>query len=249
MKRLFLALAVLQTIALPGIAHATEPDAVVAPSVDMHTARALELAAILNSEAMIVGGEKSDQQAKALMLELFATQTYFQTLESVQPGITGEIADAMMPIINNSLRVRLPELHRRQAELYKRQFSTSELVTLAKFYTSPTGQKLLEGVAENMRTDAMAAEAKKSDDFTITSKSVIADLRAAVPEALKTMTPGDEQVLIAFANSGLLPRIQKISSKSQTLTLDWTNESLPGEEEELDAATNAVLAKYDLDAL
>ena len=206
---------------------------------------ALRLAAILNSEAIIIGDEKSDEKAAKLMAQLFGTNEEMKAAESDYPGIGKELADAVLPIINGYMRARLPQLHETQAALYTRTFSSSELETLIAFYSSPTGQKVIQLMIASLKPKAMLAEAQASEDFKITSSSALSDIRDTVPVILAGLGPEDQFVLEKFGRSGLVDRMKAVAPETQTIALEWMAEYASGEEAETDMIVQAVFAKRE----
>jgi hypothetical protein len=214
----------------------TTPDAAVA-------ARAMALAQTTNSDAIIVGDEKSDAKAIKMATDVFGANKDFQALEVKYPGISLELARGMMPVINRSARERLPVLWQRQADFYSKHFSASELDTLNAFYQSSTGQKLIRSMIANIDPKAMIAEAKQSSDFKFGADSALTDIKATVPAALKQMDDADKAVLEKLGRSGLMTKMQAIAPETQAIAIAWMNESAPWEDAELDKVIQAVLQR------
>jgi hypothetical protein len=236
--RLALAAAI-SLVAINAPLQAAEEMAVASPQQQ----KALELAQILNSEAIMIGDDKSDAKSETMALELLASDAEIQELEKEFPGFGKEIAQTILPIINKYTRPRLPDLHARQSALYLRTFSEAELDRLIGFYSSPTGQKLINGVMDNIEPTAMLEEMKGSEDYEISSRSVLKDIRQTVPTVMKTMTTEDNKALADLMKSGLLGRMKSIASETQDIALKWIDESSAAEEDEVQAAINAVLER------
>ena len=205
--------------------------------------RAMTLAKTLNSDAIIIGDDKSDAKAVKMATELLGTNEDIKALEAEYPGVSLEMARGMMPIVNRSARERLPVLWQRQADLYGKHFSASELDTLNAFYQSPTGQKLISAMIANIDPKAMVAEAKRSDDFKISASSVLTDIKAAVPDMLKQMDDTDTAALEKLGRSGILTKIKALAPATQTTALVWMGESAPWEDAELEKATEAIVQR------
>jgi len=212
----------------------TAPDAAVA-------ARAMALAQATNSDAIIIGDEKSDAKAVKMATDVFGANKDFQALEVKYPGISLELARAMMPVINRSARERLPVLWQRQADFYSKHFTASELDTLRTFYQSSTGQKLIRSMIANIDPKAMVAEAKQSSDFKFGVDSALTDIRATVPAALKEMDDADKAILEKLGRSGLMTKMHAIAPETQAIAIAWMNESAPWEEAELDKVIQTIL--------
>lgn len=215
-------------------------------STSSHQAKSITLAGILNSESIIIGADKSDAKAEALMLELMASDPDMTEIEIEHPGVGMEMAKATLPIINKYLRQRLPDLHARQSALYRANFSESELNTLIEFYSSATGQKMIAVMLEQLKPDAMMKEAKGSEDYRISADSALKDISRTVPSIVDSLDDTDIKALNALMETGLLPRLQKIAQQTQQIALDWMNESAPGEDEEIeDAAITTITRRME----
>lgn len=206
--------------------------------------RAMRLAAILNSEAVIIGDAKSDAQALEYAQQLMNSQEDMRELEKDMPGFMLAFAREILPIVDKSARERLPELHRRQAALYASTFTAAELDTLIDFYGSPTGSKLIV-MMDSVKPDAMLTEAAKSEDFTFTAPSALQDIRAATPHMLKAMDETDKAALAKFATSGVAPKLRAMAPQTQTIAIQWMNEEAPWEAAETERAFEQLLARYE----
>ncbi len=223
-----------------------EATAAYSTSTDMHQTKSMLLAGILNSEAIIIGDDKSDAKAETLMLELMASDPDLAELEIEHPGIGMEMAKTVLPIINKYLRQRLPDLQARQSALYRANFSASELDTLIAFYSSVTGQKMIAVMLEQVKPDAMMAEAKGSEDYRISAGSALKDINKTVPSIVNALDDADLKALDALMQTGLLSGLQKIAPQTQQIALDWMNESAPGEDKEIeDAAVTTITRRTE----
>lgn len=213
------------------------------PADPARAEQAKRLAALLNSEAIIIGDAADDARAVALMGELVEGNREIAALEKERPGVIREMAVAIMPIINGSMKQRLPVLWSRQAALYAEQFDAAELATLVGFYCSPTGAKLIAGMKREIRPTTMMAEAKRSPDFSFSADSALKDVKASVPRIMADMDAGDQVALLKLAATGLLPRMQKLGPATQKIALGWWAESAPGEDAEIGKAIKRVVER------
>lgn len=218
-------------------------ESIVTVKGDRKQALADRLAVILNSEKAIIGDSGDDAKARQFALDIFGGDTELAELEASAPGITGELIDKLMPIINNSLRVRLPELQRRQSALYAETFDENDLAFLVSFYQSPTGRKLIALTMDNLQTQNMAKSAKQSDDLTISSDAVVADLQSTARAITPQFDEADKTILLGLVRSGVAPKMQAMAKRTQQIGLDWQNEYLPGEEEQIMALMESIVAR------
>lgn len=225
------------------VAHAQQaPPAIVSAAVKQ---RADTLARILNSEALIIGDAKSDAQVIALVEQLFAGNAELAALQKEYPGIGQEMMVAILPILNKSSRDRLPVLWERQSALYAANFTAPELDTLIAFYSSPTGQKMVQLMQAQLKPTNSIAEMAKHPDFKASPSAVLSDVSATVPKILESLDDSDKAALRKLMQSGLLDKLKALSLSTQKIALDWYDETAPGEEEAIEAALMQVLAKYE----
>jgi hypothetical protein len=201
-----------------------------APDPARHSA-ALDLAKIVNSEALLIGNGAIDVRSVVRTLELLEDNAELAAINTKYPLVwTHE--QALSPIIARSFRQRLPQLWDRQAALYAAHFSAPELATLKRFATSSTGQKLLSQLAQSAQpiriavTDAGAAPR----DFLGN------ELRA--PAAINRH---DKAMLRMLTQSGLMPRLRAVAPETQGITYRWASETAPWEQAETTKALAATL--------
>lgn len=235
-----IALATSLALAAPAVAQQPPAASTVSPAV---SERAFKLAELLNSDAIIIGNT-SDAEALDMLRQLWGSREELVEMEKSTPGITLAFARELLPIVDRSSRERLPELHRRQAALYATNFTAAELDTLIAFYSSPTGTKLIAAMQAAIKPKAIIAEASKSEDFKFGAQSVLTDIRATVPDIMKTMDASDKAALTQFAQSGVAPKMRALSPKTQQLAIDWMNEETPWEGAEMEKAIERVVARF-----
>lgn len=206
-------------------------------------ALSVQLASVLNSEAIIIGDATTDQKATELMLQLFGTQEEMKTIEADYPGIGKELADAILPIVNRYMRQRLPQLQAQQAQLYADNFSAAELKTLIDFYTSPTGQKMIASMTSRIQPKAMMQEASQSEDFQFSAGAALKDIRDTVPGILSDLGEEDRETLVQFARSGVLPKLQALGPKTQAIAISWNQQYAENEEREIEQIVESIFAR------
>lgn len=241
-----IALALLAALTAPAPAAYAKDTQAQSRAIDPARAeRAQKLATILNSEANIIGDDKSEEAALALMDQFVAASPELTELEKDMPGFMLALGREILPIANRSMRERLGELHRRQAALYVATFTPSELDVLIQFYSSPTGTKLISVLMAKVKPTAMIAEAAKSEEFKFGEQAVLKDIHATLPDVLRSMTKEDQIVLMRFAQTSAGPKIRAIAPQTQKIAIDWMNEEAPWEAAAIDEAVARVRARFE----
>ena len=206
-------------------------------------ALAAELAQLTNSGGIVVGDSESDGRMRPIWHRMLSSDSDLREFETEHPGTINELIDAVLPIINSSLAERLPILQQRQAALYVKTFDADELRLLLRFYASPTGEKLLRLVEEDIHTNNVEAVMQSSKDMFIDIQAVLADVKATGQAVFSQFSAADEPMLKLLAQSSAAPKLRQIAQQTQQITLAWYDDYLPGEEEKIDAAMEAVIAR------
>lgn len=206
-------------------------------------ALAAELALLTNSSGIVIGDSESDGRMRPIWHRLLSGDSDFGEFEKEHPGTINELLDAVLPIINSSLAERLPILQQRQAALYVNTFDVDELRLLLRFYRSPTGEKLLRLVEENIHTNNVEAAMQSSKDMSFDVHAALADMKETGQAIIPQFSATDKAMLELLAQSSVGPKLRQIAQQTQQNALVWYDEYLPGEEEKIDAAMEAVIAR------
>lgn len=243
MKRTLIALALAIAAGTPAAA-ADLPRAGQTTKTDSRVAeKAAVLARILNSEAIIIGDAASDAKVFELIPQLLQATPELAELEKKYPGITQDIARAMLPITNRSARERLPQLWERQAALYAASFTLAELDRLIEFYSSTTGVKMIRIMLATNKSKHMVAEAVKSPELKFGASSVLADIRETVPDMLKQLDRQDQAAILALTKTGVMAKLQALAPRTQQIAIDWFAESAPWEDAEIESAMTRIVER------
>lgn len=221
----------------------TFPDSRASEAAADETILAAELAQILNSSEIIIGDGERDERARPIWSRILISDADVAEFEREHPGTIDELLDTVMPIINRSLVVRLPVLQQRQATLYAQTFDAAELAFLVHFYSSPTGKKMLQLVIQNLQTSNMEAAILASEEMALDTKAVLADVQATSRAIAPQLGAEDQVALMELGRSPALPKMQAMAAQTQQIAIDWYDEYLPGEEEEIDAAMEDVFTR------
>ncbi|MEE4317653.1 MAG: DUF2059 domain-containing protein [Erythrobacter sp.] len=223
---LALALVPLSSFAAAGPAAAETGEAPDAAYADLYSA----MQESVDQEQMADG-------ALQALARQFAATPAFAGAEARSPGLIAEVTAGLRPIfVAQSKRVR--QLYRPATlALFARHLTAAEAGSIAAFYRSDIGRKLMGGLARNYSPDATLSNL--AEDGPVTREQVEADISQATGAALSALTPEDMTTLgeMAMANPALL-KISLIGKGVQELRVQMENEPLTAEE---DAAVVAVI--------
>jgi hypothetical protein len=167
----------------------------------------------------------------------FAASEEFKLAEAESPGLIKEMIDNLRPIfVAQSERVRL--LYRPSTiALLARHLTPDEATSIAAFYRSDLGRKLMGGMVENYSPDATLSNLQT--EAPVTADQVKEDISNATERAISAMSQDDLMELgrMAMARPELL-KLSLIGKGVQQLRAQMENEPLTAEE---DAAIVAVV--------
>jgi hypothetical protein len=150
--------------------------------------------------------------------------------EAVSPGILDEIVGSMRPVLERQ-NLRVTALYRPKMIGAMADYLTpDEAASVAGFYRSDIGRKLMGSVVANFNMDQTMASAMS--EKPITETEVRADITSAVTQGLQQMDSKDlaEMGRQAFSNPALL-KLQRVNPKIQRLRAEMENEALTPEED------------------
>lgn len=152
--------------------------------------------------------------------------------ETTSPGLLDEILAGMRPILERQ-NERVTKLYRpRMAAAMADYITPEEATSVAAFYRSDIGRKLMGSVVANYNMDQTMANAIAEKD--VTEAEVRADINSAVVEGMKNLDSRDmaEMTRQAMSNPALL-KLNRVNPQIQRLRAQMENEALLPEEEAL----------------
>lgn len=170
------------------------------------------------------------ESAISAMSAQFAATPEFAQAEAASPGVIEEIVSGLRPVFTaQSERVRL--LYRpANIALFARTFTPEEATTIAAFYRSDLGRKLMGNLSRTyVPTDTLAAAGSTG---TVSRDNVDADLDRAVNAAVGGMTEEDMIAMgkMALANPALL-KLNRLTGAVKEIRVQMENEQLTADEQ------------------
>lgn len=232
--------------------------ALVAPAMSPALAGETALRTAADPEAKVAGlrlahAIYSEQEQVGIAVRLvdiqlgpmFRNNEDFQVLETKHPGFTDAVLEQFKVALARYTKESLPGYYDRIATLLASHLRADEIDDLAAFYRTPTGQKLLRGVAENVTVDAVLAEVAADPDKPTSLSAVAADHKAMAEAAKKLVDKSDEPALIALAKKPYFGRVQAIIPEMRKLERDFMNEPAPEFEKDIERIVTDTLARFE----
>ncbi len=177
------------------------------------------------------------EKALIVLAREFAASEEFKLAEAESPGLIKEMIDGLRPIfVSQSERVR--RLYRPTTlALLARHLTPDEATSIAAFYRSDIGRRLMGGMVQNYSPDATLSNLQSQ--APVTAKQVQTDIGNATSATISAMSQDDLMELgkLAMAKPELL-KLSLIGEGVQELRAQMENEPLTAEE---DAAIVAVV--------
>lgn len=159
----------------------------------------------------------------------FAATPEFAAAETTSPGLIEEVATSLRPILTQQNR-RVQALYRPEmVALFAARLTPGEAQSIASFYRSDLGRKLVGNVAQAYAPDATLSGIQT--DAPITADQVREDINTAVVSGLGQLSPDELRQMgeTAVANPALL-KLQQINPAIQQIRVKMENEPLTPEE-------------------
>jgi hypothetical protein len=150
--------------------------------------------------------------------------------DKASPGLIDEIIAGMRPVIDKH-NARVTAAYRpRMAAVTANYLTPEEAVSVAAFYRSDIGRKLMGGVIANYDMDQSIASAMK--DENVSEADVQADIISAVGKGMSAMSPEDmaEMAKMTMSNPALI-KLNLIGPQMQRLRAQMENEPLSPEDD------------------
>jgi hypothetical protein len=234
-------LALLLAAAQPAINSPLLPPVAGRPEAPIR-ADSMELARILNPEGPMV--EMITRNFSDSMRSVIESNEDYRTLEQDYPGISKAMVESMTEAMRADAIADLPHERRRYARLYAEHFTPGETAELMHFYTSSAGQRLIAAKFAKLDVKPLMAEFTENPDAEVSQQHIRAMNRAATSTIVGEMSPDDRAALLAFAKSPVFVKLAAARGAIQKLEADIANEPDPQLDKALEAAADAVMAKF-----
>lgn len=151
-------------------------------------------------------------------------------LAGSNPGLYDALRDAVRPIVAGySQRVKLA-YRPRMIALLESELTSPEATEIADFYASPIGRRLVTGVAQNYRADAVLDTLKT--DERVTTTHVEQDMDNATQATLQAMSSEEtEQLYRELASRPAVMKLIPVVPKLAALRAEMEEEPMTADEE------------------
>jgi hypothetical protein len=146
----------------------------------------------------------------------------FRIYEKEYPGLTDSVILAIKPAMLKAYDDKLALLWSNLSQLYRDNFTPSEIEQLHAFYASPVGMRLMSTVRSNINRDDIANTAVANVEL---NEKVITDIKIQASEAIRKsnsqISSADKMIIFRFENSAAGRKLVAFNPKAQRIQLEW----------------------------
>lgn len=202
-----------------------------------------EMASLLND------AESTNRQMVKLfdetMPSVLAANPDVAELEAEYPGMIKRMIEAMRPEIERQVRDGLPVLWDRLAAVYAGALTDAEMREMLAFYRSPTGQWLIESIAEGVDLSKLMTNMLENEDAAITSGDLKTVINDSVERDLKRgMTKERERDIRRMYATPAGRKTVALNPRLLEIGAAWSNESTPEDDARLNEILEGVIAEF-----
>lgn len=230
------------TLTAPAAALVPRALSIHAASDAVHDARSLELARVLNSEAMTRA--QTEKMLDETLPATLAADPDFKAMEKDYPGITKAMLGAMRTIVVEDVMKSLPTLWDRVSKIYGEELSTAELDEAIAFYRTPTGTRLLESMSREADLSGMLKTMIAAEAATVTEGALRTETLASAKKTAGKLDSGDRQAITNFGWSPAGAKMRTANNRVMAVVAAWSNETTPEADARMEKAMIEVVEKF-----
>ncbi|HYD38823.1 MAG TPA: DUF2059 domain-containing protein [Allosphingosinicella sp.] len=137
-----------------------------------------------------------------------------------------------------------PMLMQRLAALYTARLTESETTTLAAFYRSPTGQKMIRVMYEQADYSPMVKDMLAHDRGEVSAQALRATHESGKARLFEQLSEADKTALVELARTLPIAKMRAVGAEVQRLTVEWINEPDPEMEASIERVMAAATERY-----
>ncbi len=236
--RLILLRAVAFALAVPvSVPAQASPAIAVQPS-----AAALDLARLMSPRDLLVAAEvrEFDKHFVSSLL----TKPEMKTLEDAYPGLVEAMHRSARPLVAETMGKRVDEIHGKIAALIFREFSSVEIADLTQFYRSPTGLKVIGGMAAAIDTAPIYQKAVDAPEFKVTAEDMSRQAAASAGKATKDLSASELIEMIQITTRPGFVKLKSIQPQFRTILIETINAKDPAYERKVDDTLRTAMEQH-----
>jgi hypothetical protein len=167
-------------------------------------------------------------------------------LENEHPGLIEHLLKSTLPIILRQVNASMPDLLRRQARYYADNLTRADIAAITAFYSHPAYPVIRAKVESNVDMSKMMNDAIRNpeQEFEITTDDLSDMNTDAANDSMADFTAAERLLLNRFDASPAGKKMVALEKGALAIEAEWSNESTPEEDKEIEDATLKALIEY-----
>ena len=164
-------------------------------------------------------------------------------MDKQHPGVLDEVKAELVKVMRDHSKLRMEAMHARYARAIASHFGTAEVVQLAGFYESRTGQKVIVGKFSGMDLSGVMDKLSESPNAPVTERDIRQLNRSAAKKIVPHLDTDDRAALLHFMQ---LPAFSKLAQFRPTMIALETQiaaEPDPELDQKIETAIASVMAR------
>ncbi|MEH6789823.1 hypothetical protein [Parasphingorhabdus sp.] len=202
--------------------------------------------------SLSIGGVLLSPEIKQLMrkqlLEEFAQNEDFQTLEHDYPGIANAVVDVVLPVSVKHTEQNTPALIERLAKLYAAEMTSEDIAVATAWFSSPAFSRLSATMESNLDLSEIIRGSLTDTNRQVSGEDLDNMERNSAARSSSDMALEDRAAMMRFSGTSAYAKLEALKPRSQMIETEWTNEEHSEQMAELDeAAISSIEAFTNLD--
>lgn len=221
------------------------PAAAPAPAAATDPARAalaLELAEVLNSEALTRA--QLTKMTQDTLPKVFAQNPSMVAIEKDHPGAAAAVIAAISPVMIDYTVRSLPDMWRAIAPVYARRLDADELRTLLAFYRGPTGRRVIDIMGRGADYGATLSRMMNDRSNTVTTSDLTGGAAPGISDVIRSASEDDRKAMVALMQTSAGRKLPDTTREVMAVVAAYSSRPDPALEKRIETLTVDTLTKH-----
>ncbi|MEO9467751.1 hypothetical protein [Parasphingorhabdus sp.] len=195
-----------------------------------------------------VGGTKMSSEVQATvrtqLKDQFSKMEDFQYLEGEYPGVTQVVVDAAVPIAIRQTEDTIPEFIDRLAAFFAKKMTLDEINDLTDWLTKPTIKRVRSSMDSNFDLGEIIEGSVADEDYQISADELERMTIKSAEQTVSKLSGEDIGMLVSFSKQESFKKYQSLKPQAMSIEAEWSNESTPAGEQELETAVTQAIENF-----
>ena len=206
------------------------------------SAAAFDLARLMSPRDLLVAAELREFDKH--FVPTLLTKPEMKTLEDAYPGLVEAMHRSARPLVSETMGKRVDEIHGKIAALISKEFSAAEIADLTLFYRSPTGLKVIGGMAAAIDTTALYQKAVDTPEFSVTAEDMSRQAAASAGKATKDLSASELVEMIQLMARPGFVKLKSVQPQFRAILVETIGAKDPAYERKVDETLRTAMTQH-----